>query len=129
MLLIRTPPCFSTISYCSVEIRNHPYWCRRTSHLMQSECTVVRSCICSSKEGRKDSCRMLKKKPQTNLLQKEVIINLHVCVEECRHYPRSHLQLLNILHSLSQGQSSILMSTATKWAIHMIIYHINGYRR
>ena len=47
-----------------------------------------------------------------NPLQKEVIIALPICAEECRHYTRSNLQLLHILHSLFQGQSSVPMSIA-----------------
>ena len=64
-----------------------------------------------------------------NTLQKEVILDLHVCVEERRHYTRSNLQLLHILHSLFQGQSSVLMSTATEGVVHMTIDRINGWRR
>ena len=36
-----------------------------------------------------------------NSLRKEVILDLHVFLEECRQYTRSNLQLLHILHSLS----------------------------
>ena len=64
-----------------------------------------------------------------NTLQKEVILDLHVFVEERRHYTRSNLQLLHILHSLFQGQSSVLMSTATEGVVHMTIDRINGWRR
>ena len=43
---------------------------------------------------------------------------LSIYVEECRHYTRSNLQLLHILHSLSQGQSSVPMSTAAEGVVH-----------
>ena len=62
MLLTRTPLCFSTISYRSVEIRDRRCWRRRTSHLTQSEWTVVGACVCRSSEGRKNLCRMLQKR-------------------------------------------------------------------
>ena len=63
-----------------------------------------------------------------NPLQKEVILALPICVEECRHYTRSNLQLLHILQSLSQGQSSVPMSTATEGAVHMFKKTYYGIR-
>ena len=54
-----------------------------------------------------------------NLFKKEVILDLPICVEECRHYTRSNLKLLHILHSLSRGQSSVPMSAATEGIVHM----------
>ena len=65
-----------------------------------------------------------------NPLQKEIIFDLLVCVEECTLYTRSNLQLLlHILHSIPQGQSFISMSTATEGVVHMIIDRSNGWRR
>ena len=49
-----------------------------------------------------------------NPLQKNVILDLYICVEECRHYIRSNLQPIYILHSFFQGQSSVSMSTVTE---------------
>ena len=54
-----------------------------------------------------------------NPLQKKVILALPICVEECRHYTRSNLQLLHILQSLSQGHSYVPILTATEGAVHM----------
>ena len=59
-----------------------------------------------------------KNHPQ-NPFQKEVILDLLVCVEKCRH-PKT----LN-MHSLCQGQFSVPMSNATEGAVHMFkkTYH------
>ena len=53
-------------------------------------------------------------KPSSNPLQEKVILVLPICDEECMHYIKLNLQLLHILHSLSQGQSSVPMSTAVE---------------
>ena len=49
-----------------------------------------------------------------NPLQKDVIIDLYICFEECRHYIRSNLQLLYTLHSFFQVQSYVLVSIVTE---------------
>ena len=54
---------------------------------------------------------------------------IHVCVEKCRHYTRSNLQLLYILHSFFQSQFSVPMSTATEGDVHITIDRKNGWRR
>ena len=59
-----------------------------------------------------------------NPLQKNVILALPICVEECRQYTRSNLQLLHILHSFSQGQSSVPMSTTTEESICTRVSHL-----
>ena len=54
-----------------------------------------------------------------NQLHEQMILDLHVCIEECEHYTRSNLQLLQILYSLFQGQSSVSISTTTEGAVYM----------
>jgi hypothetical protein len=76
MLLTKTPPCFSTILYRSVEIKDRRCWRRRTSHSTQSEWTVVEACVCSSGERRKTPCRTdaLEESLPQNPLQKEAYV-------------------------------------------------------
>ena len=63
-----------------------------------------------------------------NPLQKEVILDLYVCVEECRHYIRSNLQLLHILYSLFLRPVLHSDVNCDGSAVHMTIDHTNGWR-
>ena len=104
MWMTLRPPCFSPISCCSVEIRDHRCWRRRTSHSTQSKWTVVRACVCSNREGLKAPCRVFQKEasPKIQFKKRWLVPDLFVfrsmgttlgqiysCCTFCTHFSKA----------------------------------------